>query len=342
MTVTAGTGNAVVVDVTARGRDAARLQVESGRIDGRETLRIRAPGSRLLYPEMGRGSSTNIQVARDGTFGDGVRGSSITIAGSGSGAEAWAELAVRVPPGRTLRLHTAVGSVDVSNTQGTLHVHTASARVRIADVQGPLDARASSGRLEISGVQGAVTARASSGSITAENLRNGSHSLHTSSGTIRLRGASGGALELRASSGSIDASGITATTVSARTSSGSVSLNEASGDRLTAQTSSGRIRAGQVAVAEIELQTSSGSIEVNAVTPPRTASLTASSGSVRASLPADFAGNVDIRTSSGSINSEMPVLTTSAARNQLVGTIGQGTSTLHVRTASGSVRLTRS
>jgi lia operon protein LiaG len=342
MTVTGGTGGQVTIDVSRRGRDAARLEIATGRIGGRETLRLVPPGGSLIYPELGRGSRTTVQVGRDGTFGDGARGRSVTVAGSGSGVEAWADLAVSVPAGRTVRLYTAVGSIDVSNVQGALHVHTSSASSRVREVRGPVELRSSSGSVEIAGVQGAVSARASSGSIRAENLRGGRHEIRTSSGGITLRGADGEAIALTASSGNINAGELTARSVEAEASSGSVTLQEVSADRLHARASSGRVRALGIAAAEVELRASSGSIELGAVTPPRTLSITGSSGSVRAALPSDFGGSVDIRTSSGSISSELPVETTSVRRNELVGRIGRGSSTLQIRAASGSVRLTRS
>jgi lia operon protein LiaG len=340
LTVTGGAGGVIEVHVTPRGRDASQVRIETGRVGGRDALRVGAPGARLVYPEMGRGSRTQLQVANDGTFGSGGRGRSVTIAGSGSGAQAYADVAVTVPPGRTVRLYVAVGAVDVSNVDGDVHVHTSAARSRVRDVSGELTLRSSSGSAEIANVTGGLTARTSSGSVRAANVRGGSHSVHTSSGGIDLTGVVGDALELRASSGSITARDVSAR-INAQTSSGSVALHDASGDRIAARASSGRLRAERVAAAELQLHTSSGSIEFAALTPPRSVDISASSGSVRGALPADFSGSVDIRTGSGGINSELPVEVTQTRRNELVGRIGTGSSTLRIRTASGSVRLTR-
>src|SRR5204863_10145932 len=68
--VEAGTGSDVVVEVQRGGADAAKLDVQSGPLRGRETLRIIYPGDVILMPEWGRGWNTTLRVRDDGTFGD--------------------------------------------------------------------------------------------------------------------------------------------------------------------------------------------------------------------------------------------------------------------------------
>src|SRR5256885_192536 len=65
-----GSGDAVVVDITRAGADAAKLRIETGAIRDRETLRIVYPSDRIVYPDM-RGSRTNMYVRDDGTFSEG-------------------------------------------------------------------------------------------------------------------------------------------------------------------------------------------------------------------------------------------------------------------------------
>src|SRR5262249_13151509 len=63
-------GSQVVVEVTRGGRDAGDLRIEHGRVRGMETLRVIYPSDRVVYPPMGRGSSSSEHVAEDGTFAD--------------------------------------------------------------------------------------------------------------------------------------------------------------------------------------------------------------------------------------------------------------------------------
>src|SRR5256885_8562561 len=65
-----GTGSDVVVDLTRGGRDAGKLQIATGPIRGRETLRIIYPDDEIVYRELGHGSNTTLRVRDDGTFND--------------------------------------------------------------------------------------------------------------------------------------------------------------------------------------------------------------------------------------------------------------------------------
>src|SRR5688572_9280649 len=70
LTVEPGTG-AVSVDLIRGGTDAAKLRVERGELDGRETLRVVYPAEVIVYSGLQRGSSTTLKVREDGTFSDG-------------------------------------------------------------------------------------------------------------------------------------------------------------------------------------------------------------------------------------------------------------------------------
>src|SRR5438552_13669476 len=69
MRAVAGTGDAVVVEITRVGADATKLKIETGPIRGRETLRVIYSSDRIVYPEL-RSSRTSLHVRDDGTFGD--------------------------------------------------------------------------------------------------------------------------------------------------------------------------------------------------------------------------------------------------------------------------------
>src|SRR5687768_10254669 len=114
-----GTGRDVVVEVTRRGSDASQLRVETGDIGGVPTFRVVFPFDRISYrDEHGDYSISDLRVRDDGTFGHGA-GRRISIS-SRSGAEAAADLVVRVPSGTTLDLKVGAGSVSAEGTASDL------------------------------------------------------------------------------------------------------------------------------------------------------------------------------------------------------------------------------
>jgi hypothetical protein len=137
--VEAGSGSDVVVEVQRGGDDSAKLEILTGPIRGRETLRIIYPDDVIVMPDWGRGWNTTLRVRDDGTFGDdgdghgrgwSRDGREVRITGrSRSGLEAYADLRVTVPKGKTISLNVGVGKAFVSNVEGNIRVSVASADV---------------------------------------------------------------------------------------------------------------------------------------------------------------------------------------------------------------------
>src|SRR6267378_7817083 len=135
--VEAGSGSDVAVDVQRGGADAAKLDIQSGPLRGRETLRIIYPDDVISMPQWGRGSNTTLRVRDDGTFGDDKgggghdrgwlrEGHEVRITGRGrDGLEAFADLRVSVPAGKGIALFLGVGKVFVSNVNGSIRVYVA-------------------------------------------------------------------------------------------------------------------------------------------------------------------------------------------------------------------------
>ena len=65
----------------------------------------------------------------------------------------------------------------------------------------------------------------------------------------------------------------------------------------------------------------------------------ASNGSVEVALEGIVSVDLDASTSSGRVTSDLPVLTTSAGEDRLVGTIGGGDAALLIRNSNGSVKI---
>ncbi len=305
MRVEAGSGREVVVEVTRGGNDARELRVERGRVGDAETVRVIYPEGRIVYPAMGRGSQTQLTVRRDGTFGGGwsVGGDRVTIAGSGSGTEAWADVRVRVPSGQTVAVHQAVGRVYVSNVQGTLRVHGASATVRAEGTRGDLGVDVGSGSVEVTGANGILN-------------------VDTGSGGVRLNGVRGSRLIVDTGSGGVTAADVAVEDVRVDVGSGSVRLDG-------------------VRARDLVVDTGSGSVNVALATDARNVKIDTGSGGVTMSVPDGYGADVEIDTGSGGIDVDVPMTARTLRRSRLTGRIGDGDGRLTIDTGSGGVRIRR-
>jgi len=153
MRIEGGGGSDVIVVVTRQGADAEELEIVSGTIDGRPTLRVIYPADRIVYSEISRGSRTTMQVRRDGTFGGSSAGTRrVTITGSGSGLSAHADIRVIVPEGKKVAAYIGVGQIDAENIAGEFRLDTGSGSVELDLIS---DVRS----LEIDTGSGGVTVR---------------------------------------------------------------------------------------------------------------------------------------------------------------------------------------
>lgn len=302
MRVEAGSGSAVVVEVTRHGTDAAKLEVESGAIDGRQTLRVIYPGDRIVYPALGRHSEFQTRVNDDGTF-NGKRGREVTIAGDGSGLEASADLRVLVPTGQRIAVNLVAGRVVVANVNGQLSVDVASADVETAGTRGGLSIDVGSGDVKVSDAEGDVNVDTGSGDVTLNGVRGGDVGIDTGSGDV------------------------TGTTVGARS--------------LKIDTGSGGVHLVGLSSADVTLDTGSGDIELEVDATLHSFHAETGSGDVKLRAPASLGAEVDFETSSGEIRSDFDVAVTRREEDHLVGRIGDGRGRMSIDTGSGDVTLTR-
>jgi lia operon protein LiaG len=292
-------GEHVEVRLARGGADAGRLRVETGAVGGTQTLRVIYPSAEVVYPALGRRSSTSLRVRRDGTLGEG--GDRVRIRGSGSGLEAWADLEIHVPAGAVIALHLGVGRVEATNIDGDLTIRSSSAPVTVEGGRGSLRAGVGSGSL-------AVRSRA------------GDAHLSTGSGALRAEALAGN--ELRMSTGS-----------------GGITVAELEADQVQLNTGSGTIRAAGLHAGEARLRTGSGGVQAELRTAFRALEVRTGSGSVRLRIPAATGADVDIQTGSGGIRTDLPVMVRQTSRSRLVGRMGEGGARLLVRTGSGSVTI---
>jgi lia operon protein LiaG len=311
-----GSGSDVVVEISRGGADASRLEMQAGPIRGRETLRIIYPDDVIRLPNWGRGWNTTLRVRDDGTFGDGGNwgggsrrgwreGREVRISGRGrDGLEAFADLRVTVPAGKSVALFLGVGKAFVTNVDGNIRVHVASADVAADRTRGSLRVETGSGNVDVRDAAGDVV-------------------LETGSGDITLSGMSGPRLQMETGSGNVTLMNGKAAEMQVETGSGDVEVTGASGDNLSFETGSGNINVTLVATfTSLDIETGSGNVTLK--------------------VPPTIGAEVDLETGSGDIDlGGLTLMVRRIERDHVTGTIGDGKGRLSVETGSGNVRLVK-
>lgn len=305
----AASGSSVEIEVTLAGRDAGKLSVNDQALSGRPTLRVLYPDHRIVYPAMGRWSNSSTSIKSDGTWGKSPGSSSmgqlfgqrITVKGSGSGTEAWADLVVRIPRGHKVSVYSLVGAGQIENVDGQLLFDGGSGGVQVSKSRGELTIDIGSGAVQVAGFEGK--------------------------------------LDIDTGSGSVRASGVQGPSVRIDTGSGGVAGDHITTDDLLVDTGSGSVELALVDAKRAKIDTGSGSVELAMLTRSPDLDIDTGSGSVRVSVPADFSARLHLETGSGGISSELPVTVEEKDHGMLRGSVGGGTGRLHVDTGSGRVSL---
>ncbi|HSC58838.1 MAG TPA: DUF4097 family beta strand repeat-containing protein [Gemmatimonadales bacterium] len=304
--VPAGAGTAVVVEITRRGKDAAKITTAQGELGGAQTLRLVYPAADILYRPAGRTSGeweSDLRVRDDGTFGDEDRwggGHRVRISSDG-GIDAAADLTVRVPRGQRITIRLAVGAITAENVDGDLKLDTDDGDIATTKTRGNLVLDTGSGNVKLTGHDGDASIDTGSGDVTASAMHGHDLSFDTGSGDVSIDGAAADALSVDTGSGAVTVSGL----------------------------ASGRVK----------VDTGSGDVELAYADAPTDIDIDAGSGNVRITSPAGLNARVDFETSSGDITTDFPVTLTSHERDELHGTIGTGGGRLHVETGSGNIEL---
>lgn len=305
-----GSGSDVTVQVAREGADAAKVKVAQGKRDGVETLRFIYPGDRILYGQSSNGSSTQVRVRDDGTFGDdhgreGKKrdGRRVTIAANGGGLDARANLRIAVPSGRQVSVYLAVGEVSVTNVNGDLHIDAASAPVTASGTRGELDIDVGTGPVQVTQSRGDLSVDTGSGGVTATDIRGESVSIETGSGDVTASRLNSSQLSIDTGSGNIQVTGLTAPQVKLQTGSGSVTA-DLNGE-----------------VWNVDVETGSGDVTLK--------------------VPPTLAAEVDIETSSGDIETDFEVAVTRHARDHMTGRIGEGGGKIAIESGSGGIKLVK-
>ncbi len=283
-----------------------------GEIDGRETLRFLYPADRIQYAKLSEGSSTQIRVRDNGTFGDNPdddhgrerrpKGKQITIARSG-GLDAYADLRITVPTGKQVAVYLAVGKVAVTNVNGDLSIDVAAAPVATSNTRGELDIDVGSGAVQVTQARGDLKVDTGSGAVSATDVRG--------------------------------------ETVSIETGSGDVTSSDLRSSELSIETGSGDIHVTNLMAPHVQLETGSGSVAADLNGEVWNVGVETGSGDVTLKMPPTIGAEVDIETSSGDIETDFEVAVTRHARDHMTGRIGDGRGKIAIETGSGGIKLVK-
>jgi len=210
------------------------------------------------------------------------------------------------------------------------------------DITAPADtdvaADVSDGPLEVSGFEGTAKLRAGDGDITADHL----------SGRIEISG-SDGKIQANALSGDLDLTSADGGIV-AEDCSGSMRLHSSDGNarlvrfkgNVDARTADGKLWVDGI-LKSIAAKTSDGSMEIR-VAPDSVMesdwTLKSSDGDVDLHLPNSFSAEVEMATSDGHINTQVPIaMTGSLSRSHITGKLNNGGHLLQIHTADGDISI---
>ncbi|UCG59201.1 MAG: DUF4097 family beta strand repeat protein [Phycisphaerales bacterium] len=131
-------------------------------------------------------------------------------------------------------------------------------------------------------------------------------------------------------------------TINARSSYASITTENTEG-RVELETSYGNITCNNITSANISARTSYGSVDVScspATAADMNANVATSYGGIEFETPPGFAGEVDLQTSFGSINTDLPItIKGGISKNHIRGVVGQGNARLRLKTSFGSIRV---
>ena len=237
----------------------------------------------------------------------------------GNRRSAWIDYTIEVPVNYRVSASTTSGEVRISNINGRADVDATSGDVVLRGVGAGARTNMTSGELEASDIGGDFTVSATSGNVTVDNVR--------------------GKLTIAGTSGDFDVSRVEKD-VQVDLTSGDFTLDGCNGN-VVFRAASGDAEMTEVG-GSVDASSSSGDITVM-ITPvgDRNFAFSTSSGDVDISyLPANNYGfKLDISTTSGSIEGDMPIKVSRVDRRRLQGVVGSGSARVEIETASGDVTI---
>jgi DUF4097 and DUF4098 domain-containing protein YvlB len=269
---------------------------------------------------------------------------------------------ITIPKQTDIECSSSYGSIELANIHGETNGKTSSGTIEAKNIEGPANLITSYGSVNCRNITGDnISVKSGSGSITAEIIKgsaqlttsygsincmdfsDGDIKLKTSSGKIRISNAAFGDCDAHTSYGSIVSEEINGKLIKLHSGSGSINVTDSSADTTNLTTSYGRIACREITTNEITAKSGSGNLDIafSDSTPDIiVADLVTSYGNIDFAAPQNFAGQVDLSTSYGSIRTNRLItINGQISKKKLNGTIGEGSGKLYMKTSSGSINL---
>lgn len=193
-------------------------------------------------------------------------------------------------------------------------------------------------------VAGSLAAENRSGGISLADVTAQNATLATTSGGIKVRGnvKLDGDFSAKASSGGVRMEGaVTAKTVRLQTTSGSLHAERIGAERYVLESSSGGVKVEELSGGG-ELHSTSGSVTAGLVAPVGDVDASASSGSVRLTVPGALSFSFEGTSSSGSVKANFELLYRDSDKKTAVAAVGgEPAVRITAKTSSGSIRIDR-
>ena len=326
-------GDEFEVEVSVRGKDGTRdnIKLDQDTRGARARLAIEFPVDeerRYVYPEFSRRSAnlwSRRQSGSDGLLGEilrSVSGRRTRVVRTGSGLEAWADVTIRVPEGRSLKVELGAGDIDVSDVAADLELKTRAGMAKAAGLDGDVKIGVGSGGLVVQDVRGRLVMDTGSGRARLDRFEGAALSIDTGSGSVAVTEVSAEAIEIDTGSGGVTVDGLDARRLRIDTGSGNVRVESAGADAAVIDTGSGGVHLAleRMAHGKFDIDTGSGGIVML--------------------VPDDLSARFDIDIGSGGIDVDVPIAKTlHKSRGEMRFVAGDGDASVVLDTGSGSVRV---
>jgi hypothetical protein len=224
-----------------------------------------------------------------------------------------------IPDGKAVEIVSASSDIDVADLKLDLEIESASSDITLETTEGKVFGDISSGDINITGHRGSITIEAKSSDIRLVDIE--------------------GEIDAGTASGDIDIEKVKGPT-RAYTASGDGRLYDIDGD-IDIEAASGDIEVNST-TGSIKARAVSGDIRLDGLTDKDGAyDVQSVSGDIYMTITRGFAGDVTIKSVSGSINSSMSEDLETDRESFVAGQIGQGNGRLKVSTTSGDISIDR-
>jgi len=212
---------------------------------------------------------------------------------------------------------------------------TASGDLRTTDLEGVQSLQTTSGDIEVHGASAALSVTTTSGDIMATGV--GRARVRSVSGNVTLDGGRGPA-DVGTTSGDIELSGV-ADSLRLSSVSGDIRVDRAPRG-MDAGTTSGDIRVDGLAGGAVHLRSTSGEVSFGLDRALRRADVSTVSGGISARLAAGLGCDVTLTSTSGTLDSSVPLQIREVSRHKMSGVVAGGGPPVVLHSLSGDIAVT--